>query len=164
MIMIIRQAGSLADRPKPSLCNRVELHLSCVFLFLQASIDLPVIRFAKENEPPPGGGEFPPDEGGPTHLPSRDPWSRRLLPREPAAGIGRHYLSSTASFASCAAYSVKDRRNLPNCSPLSKKTCVRQVVLDKWFPPEGSGARSPGAIQKYIADSIVCHIIVHYAI
>ena len=29
--------------------------------------------------------------------------------------------------------SVKDRHNLLNCSPLLKKSCVRQVVLDKWL-------------------------------
>ena len=32
------------------------------------------------------------------------------------------------------AYSVKDHPNSPKHSPLLKKVCVRQVVLDKWFP------------------------------
>ena len=44
------------------------------------------------------------------------------------------YLSNTASFVLCAVYSVKDHHNLPNYSPLLTKTCIRQVVLDKWFP------------------------------
>ena len=43
-------------------------------------------------------------------------------------------LYSTASFVACAAYSVKDHRTLPKYSLLVKKTCVRRVVLDMWFP------------------------------
>ena len=35
----------------------------------------------------------------------------------------------------CAFRRVKGHRNLRHYSPLSKKSCVRQVVLDKWFPP-----------------------------
>ena len=32
------------------------------------------------------------------------------------------------------AYSVKVHHTLPNYLSRLKKTCVRQVVLDKWFP------------------------------
>ena len=31
---------------------------------------------------------------------------------------------------------AKDHCNLLHSSPLLKKACVRQVVLDKWFPPK----------------------------
>ena len=31
------------------ICNRVDVHVSCVLLLLHASIDLPVIRFAQRN-------------------------------------------------------------------------------------------------------------------
>ena len=55
--------------------------------------------------------------------------------------FGWHYLSNatclichTASCVLCAVYSVKDHHDLLDCSPLLKNTCVRQVVLDKWFP------------------------------
>ena len=34
----------------------------------------------------------------------------------------------------CAFRRVKDHRNSLDYLPLSKETCVRQVVLDKWFP------------------------------
>ena len=44
------------------------------------------------------------------------------------------YLSNAASFVFCVVYSVKDHHNSLHCSPLLKNTCVRQVVLDKWFP------------------------------
>ena len=50
-------------------------------------------------------------------------------------GVGLCGPNTTASFVCvCAVYSVKDQHNLPNCLPLLRKTCVRQVVLDKWFP------------------------------
>ena len=56
-----------------------------------------------------------------------------------AAYLGRHYLSNATCLMQprcllCAVYTVKDHCDLPYCSPLLKKTCVRQVVLDKWFP------------------------------
>ena len=34
----------------------------------------------------------------------------------------------------CVFRRVKDRLNLPHYSPLSKNSCVRQVVLDRWLP------------------------------
>ena len=46
----------------------------------------------------------------------------------------KSYLSNAASFVLCAAHRVKDHRKLLHCSPRLKKTCVRQVVLDKRFP------------------------------
>ena len=44
------------------------------------------------------------------------------------------YVSNTASFVPCAVYSVKDCHNLQNYSSTLMNTCVRQVVLNKWFP------------------------------
>ena len=48
-----------------------------------------------------------------------------------------------ASFALCVFRRVKDHHNIDllNCSPLLKKTCVRQVVLDRWFPLNALAAR-----------------------
>ena len=43
------------------------------------------------------------------------------------------YLANMASFDLWAVYSVKDHHNLPTYSPLLNNTCVRHVVLDKWF-------------------------------
>ena len=49
----------------------------------------------------------------------------------------QRYLSHTASFVLCIVYiCVKEHHNLQRYSPLLKKARVRQVVLDKWFPPE----------------------------
>ena len=45
------------------------------------------------------------------------------------------YVSNTASFVLCAARRVKDHHHMPNNSPRLKNICVRQVVIDKWFPP-----------------------------
>ena len=55
------------------------------------------------------------------------------------------YLSNAASFLLCAAYSVKDHRNFANIySPLLKRTCARQVVLDKWLPLTSLLGGDPG--------------------
>ena len=57
-----------------------------------------------------------------------------------AAGMGWHYMSKATClirphvfyvFCCCC---VEDRQDLLHDSPRSKKTWVRQVVLDKWFP------------------------------
>ena len=55
--------------------------------------------------------------------------------------LGRHRLSNRtcliqASFVLCVFRRAKDHHNSPHDSPLLKKTCIRQAVLDKWFPPE----------------------------
>ena len=52
-------------------------------------------------------------------------------------------LPEAASFVLCVPRRVKDHHNLLHESPHLKKACVRQVALDKWFPPEGlrKGAR-----------------------
>ena len=50
-------------------------------------------------------------------------------------------LIQASSFV-CAVYSVQDRHNLQKYSPCLRKTCVRQVVLDKWFPLSVAGNRS----------------------
>ena len=52
---------------------------------------------------------------------------------------GWHYLSNAtwsnaASFVICVFPRFKDHHNLLHYSPRLKKTCVRQVLLDKWFP------------------------------
>ena len=44
------------------------------------------------------------------------------------------FLSNAASFVSCVFHRVKNHHGLLHDSPLLKNTCVRQVVLDKWFP------------------------------
>ena len=44
------------------------------------------------------------------------------------------YLSNKASFVLRVFRSVKDHHNLLHYSICLKKACVRQVVLDKWFP------------------------------
>ena len=73
---------------------------------------------------------------------SRARRSAKGAPRRPSrAGFGWHYLSNAtrliqASFDVCPVCRVKDRHNLPKCSRLLKKTCVRQVSLDKWLPHE----------------------------
>ena len=56
----------------------------------------------------------------------RAPWVALLVSR---------YLSNAASFALCVFRRVKDHRILLDDSPLLKKTCVGQVMLDK-SPPE----------------------------
>ena len=43
----------------------------------------------------------------------------------------QRYLSNTASFVLCTVYSAKDHHHLLHNLQLLKKTCVRQVVLDK---------------------------------
>ena len=53
--------------------------------------------------------------------------------------VGWHYLSNaTCQIRPHLFYvffgRVKDHHNLLHYSPLLKKACVRQVVLDKWFP------------------------------
>ena len=51
------------------------------------------------------------------------------------AVLGWHYLSNARHNMCCVFVGhVKDHHNLLNYSPLLKNTCVRQVVLDKWFP------------------------------
>ena len=64
--------------------------------------------------------------------------SRRRAP-EIRAQVGWHYLSNatlsnTASFVLCVFRGVKDHHNLQPYVPLLRKTCVRQVVSDKWLP------------------------------
>ena len=49
------------------------------------------------------------------------------------------YLSDAASFVLSVSRRVKEHHNLPLCSRLLRKTCVRRVVLDKWFPLSTSG-------------------------
>ena len=64
--------------------------------------------------------------------------------------LGWHHLSNAtcliqASFVLCVCFRVKGHRNLLHDSPVLKKTCVRQVVLDKWFPLDGSMCAKWGA-------------------
>ena len=53
--------------------------------------------------------------------------------------IGWHYLSNAtlsnaASFVLCVFCRVKDHHKLLHYSPRLKNICIRQVMLDKWFP------------------------------
>ena len=53
--------------------------------------------------------------------------------------FGWHYLSNAAclmpaTFVLCVLCRVKDHHKLLHVLPPSKKTCVRQVALNKWFP------------------------------
>ena len=62
--------------------------------------------------------------------------------------FGWHYLSNAtcqiqASFVVCVFRRVNDHHNLLHASPLSKKTCVGRVVLDKWSPLKVYYTRSP---------------------
>ena len=65
---------------------------------------------------------------------------RRSALRARRERLGWHYLSHATClirphlFYALCIVSVKDHRNLPNDSPLLKKTCGRQAVLDKRFP------------------------------
>ena len=43
-------------------------------------------------------------------------------------------MSNPASLVLCVFRRVKDHQHLLHDSPRSKKTCVRQVALDKWLP------------------------------
>ena len=61
---------------------------------------------------------------------ARVPWVALLVCR---------YLSNTASSALCVFCRVKDHRKLLHYSLHVKKTCVRQVALDEWFPPSAAG-------------------------
>ena len=71
---------------------------------------------------------------GPQSSPTQ---SSQAGPRHTLGGTAslEKYLSETASFVLCVFWSVKAHHNLLYCSPLlQKKTCVRQVVLDKQCP------------------------------
>ena len=48
--------------------------------------------------------------------------------------LSNGYLTNAASSALRVFRRVKDHQTLLHYSPPLKKTCVRQVVLDKWFP------------------------------
>ena len=44
------------------------------------------------------------------------------------------YLPNTAPFVVCVFRRVKEHHHVLHSSPLFRTPCVRQVVLDKWFP------------------------------
>ena len=48
--------------------------------------------------------------------------------------MGGMWVASGCHFVLCVFRRVKDHHNLLHFSPRLKTTCVRQVVLDKWFP------------------------------
>ena len=70
--------------------------------------------------------------------------------------VGWHYLSKATCliqphlFCAFVGY-VKDHHNLDNYSPRLKKPCVRQVVLDKCFPPNSlsTTVRRSSSTQKF---------------
>ena len=70
---------------------------------------------------------------GPPGPPAGQVWAALLVYR---------YLSNAASFVLRVVYSVKDHHGLLRDSPLLKKTCIRQVVSDKWFPLTGGRRRA----------------------
>ena len=47
--------------------------------------------------------------------------------------------------------SCEDHHNLPYDSPHLEKTCIRQVVLDKWFPLRTNGVNTNGAAAKVMS-------------
>ena len=80
------------------------------------------------------------------------------------------YLSNTASFVLCVVRCVKDHYKLLDDCQLLKKSCVRQVVLRKWFPlnpaesETGTAPRTCPKLQP--ASSTCCSKLVaqgHYA-
>ena len=65
--------------------------------------------------------------------------NRLATSRRRRATLGWHYLSNAtcmiqASFVLCVCFRVKGHHHLLHGSPLLKKSWVRQVALDKWFP------------------------------
>ena len=67
------------------------------------------------------------------------------------------YLCNTASFGLCAVCRFKDHHMLLHYSPRLKNTCVRQVVLDKWFPlGYAQSANSESATRPSFVESHVC--------
>ena len=98
--------------------------------------------------------------GSPRWAPSRPPGRRPCAAGRRRRGRGspwaallvERYLSNAALFVLCVLRSVRDHHNLLHYSPRLKKTCVRQVVLDKCFPlitlratvsPSGTHSQSP---------------------
>ena len=78
-----------------------------------------------------------------TEIPYQNGRERTLQERDPAfllltlwvALLVSSYLSNAASFVLCVCCSrVQDHYNVLHYSPISKKTSVRQVVIDKWLP------------------------------
>ena len=59
---------------------------------------------------------------------------------------------NAASFVLCAFRRVKDHHTLPNDSPRPKKTCIRQAVLDKWFPLTSGGIDPPSVATAQALD------------
>ena len=62
--------------------------------------------------------------------------------------------------AGLAALPAKDHYHLLQCSPHSKKICVRQIVLDKWLREMGGAPRNPAPRNHFlvgIAKPSGCH-------
>ena len=88
--------------------------------------------------------------------PTSHSWRDRALAPAPSAGrlsLGgttclTRYFSNTASFVSCEFRRVKDHHSLLHDSSLLKNTCVRRVVLGKWFPLLSARRSSPGSVMQ----------------
>ena len=90
---------------------------------------------------------------------------RLLVPRSfEATTIGWHYLSNATCLIRPRSFyvsvcRVKEHRNVLHCSPLLKNTCVRQVVLDKWFPLKEANSSCHVAEADYTQTaSPLCHL------
>ena len=71
---------------------------------------------------------------------SRPPWPLIQKNCLNVALFGRHYLSKVICLMRPSSYyalfrRVKEHHDALHSSPLLKRACVRQVMLDKWFPP-----------------------------
>ena len=70
-------------------------------------------------------------------------------------------MSTTASYVSCAFRPVKDHHNVLRSSPLLKKACVRQVVLDKLLPMKPRARSRPTTLSSRSAALGSGQIITH---
>ena len=61
---------------------------------------------------------------------------------------------NTASFVLCVVFRVKDHHHLLHYSPRLKKTCVRQVALDRWLPLKAA-VRVVGAARRVAGEAAV---------
>ena len=70
-----------------------------------------------------------------------------------------HYLSNRASFVVFVFRRVKDDHNLLHHSPRLKKTCIREAVIDKWFPPMTAGHHLAVVAQQRRVERACGHLL-----
>ena len=77
--------------------------------------------------------------------------------------LGRHYLSNaTCPIRPHLFYvfrHVKDHLTLPKYSSLLKNACVRQVMLDKWFPLTACASAAGSVSDRSLAGSAVVSVL-----